>query len=46
MHVTYLIKRTDLKKSLYVMKVQILFPNSCIGWWYFPLMTIMAVKWQ
>ena len=37
---TYLIKRTDLKNSLYVNKVQILFFYSSLRCWYFPLMTI------
>ena len=40
MRFTYLIKRTDLKKSLYVNKVQILFFYSSMHCWYFPLMTI------
>ena len=37
---TYLIKRTDLKKSLYVNKFQILFFYSSMCCWHFPLMTI------
>ena len=37
---TYLIKRTDLKKSLYVNKVQILFFYSSMRCRRFPLMTI------
>ena len=37
---TYLINRTDIKKSLYVNKVEILFFYSSISCWYFPLMTI------
>ena len=37
---TYLIKRTYLKKSLYVSIVQILFFYSSMRCWYFPLMTI------
>ena len=37
---TYLIQRKDLKKSLYVNKVQILFFYSSIGCRYFPLMAI------
>ena len=34
---TYLIKRTDMKKSLYVNKVQILFFYSSMRCWRFPL---------
>ena len=37
---TYLIQRTDLKKSLYVNKVQILLFYLSMLCWYFPLMTI------
>ena len=37
---TYLIKRTDLKKSLYLNKVQILFFYTSMRCWHFPLMTI------
>ena len=37
---TYLIKHTDLKKSLYVDKVQILFFYSSMRCWRFLLMTI------
>ena len=36
----YLINRTDIKKSFYVNKVQILFFYSSMRCWYFPLMTI------
>ena len=36
---TYLIKRTDLKISLYVNKVEISFFYSSMLCWYFPLMT-------
>ena len=37
---TYLINRTDIKKSLYVNKSQILFFYSSIRCCYFPLVTI------
>ena len=37
---TYLINRTDIKKSLYVHKSQILFFYSSMRCWYFHLMTI------
>ena len=37
---TYLINRTDIKKSLYVNKVQVLFVYPSMRRWYFPLMTI------
>ena len=37
---TYLINRTDIKKSLYVNKVQIVFLYSSMRCWYFHLMTI------
>ena len=37
---TYLINRTDIKKSLYVNKVQIVFFYSSVRCWYLPLMTI------
>ena len=37
---TYLINRTEIKKSLYVNKVQILFFYSSMRCWYFPLMII------
>ena len=37
---TYLLNRIDIKKSLYVNKVQILFFYSSMHCWYFPLMTI------
>ena len=37
---TYLIKLTDLKKSLHVNKVQILFFYSSMHCWQFPFMTI------
>ena len=40
MLLTYLINRTDIKKSLYVNKSQILFFYSSMRCWYFPLMTI------
>ena len=36
----YLIKRTDLKNSLYVNKGQVLFFYSSMLCWYFPKMTI------
>ena len=37
---TYLINRTDLKKSLYANKSQILSFYSSMRCWYNPLMTI------
>ena len=37
---TDLIKRTSLKNSLYMNKVQILFFDSSMRCWYFRLMTI------
>ena len=37
---TYLIKRTDFKKTLYGNKVQILFFYSTMRCLYFPLLTI------
>ena len=37
---TNLINHTDIKKSLYVNKVQILFFYSSMRRWYFPLMRI------
>ena len=37
---TYLINRTDIRKSLNVNKVQILLFYSSMRCWYFPLMTI------
>ena len=40
MLLTYLINHTDIKKSLYVNKVQILFFYSAMRCCYFPLMTI------
>ena len=36
----YLINRKDIKQSLYVNEVQILFFYSSMRCWYFPLMTI------
>ena len=37
---TYLINPTDLEKSLYVNKVQILFFYSSMRCWHFPLIPI------